>query len=91
MSIKLLRERLCAIQPLLHDAPEDVRSAVNGLVSLVDRHRPLGTDGKHGDLHTPTCGCDDRPTEVVDLVAALRASVDAARKRREAAARGEQP
>ncbi|QHB37218.1 hypothetical protein QDA03_gp23 [Microbacterium phage Terij] len=30
------------------------------LVAEIDRHRPLGADGKHGDLHTPTCGCEDR-------------------------------
>ncbi|MBD3941961.1 hypothetical protein IF188_09665 [Microbacterium sp. NEAU-LLC] len=30
------------------------------LVREIDRHRPLGIDGKHGDLHTPTCGCGDR-------------------------------
>ena len=27
--------------------------------SLTIRHRPVGSNGKHGDLHTPTCGCED--------------------------------
>lgn len=26
-----------------------------------DRHRPLGPDGKHGNRHTPTCGCEHAP------------------------------
>jgi predicted unusual protein kinase regulating ubiquinone biosynthesis (AarF/ABC1/UbiB family) len=26
-----------------------------------DAHRPLGPDGKHGDRHTKTCGCDETP------------------------------
>jgi hypothetical protein len=30
------------------------------LCDQIDVHRPLGRDGKHGDLHTPTCGCEDR-------------------------------
>ena len=30
------------------------------LIDEIDVHRPLGSDGKHGRLHTPTCGCEDR-------------------------------
>lgn len=28
------------------------------LLSDVARQRPTGSNGKHGELHTPTCGCD---------------------------------
>ena len=31
------------------------------LIDACDAHRPLGPDGKHGDLHTETCGCEDAP------------------------------
>lgn len=31
---------------------------IDDLIAEIDRHRPLGPDGKHGDQHTPTCGCD---------------------------------
>lgn len=27
---------------------------------LVLVHRPTGADGKHGTLHTETCGCEDK-------------------------------
>lgn len=41
-------------------APDVItRDAINRLIGLLDLHRPLGSDGKHGDLHTPTCGCVD--------------------------------
>jgi hypothetical protein len=30
------------------------------LVEEIDRHRPSGSDGKHGNLHTTTCGCEDK-------------------------------
>jgi hypothetical protein len=33
---------------------------VNRLIQRIDTHRPLGSDGKHGRLHTPTCGCEDK-------------------------------
>lgn len=29
------------------------------LINACDDHRPLGPDGKHGNRHTPTCGCED--------------------------------
>lgn len=53
---KFLRECLCAQQT---NAPDEfTRSEIGRLVNLLDLHRPIGNDGKHGDKHTPTCGCD---------------------------------
>lgn len=56
MSVKTLREDLCRHETD-PDLPPDVLGAIGALVALVDEHRPLGADGKHGDLHTLTCGC----------------------------------
>lgn len=59
MSLKALREDLCRHET---DAnlPDDVLGAIIRLVHKIDRHRPLGPDGKHGNRHTETCGCEDR-------------------------------
>lgn len=32
------------------------------LIAEIDRQRPLGPDGQHGDRHTVTCGCLDKPS-----------------------------
>lgn len=72
--LKMLRETLALAQAaipaavLTYDGDEEstrqkVRAHLERLGSLIaeiDRHRPLGPDGKHGELHTPTCGCEDR-------------------------------
>lgn len=58
MSIKLLREDLCRRQVQSDEWPQQIASAVEVLVAMIDKHRPLGTDGRHGDLHTDTCGCE---------------------------------
>ena len=53
---KTLREKLCQQE---WSAPDDeTREAIARLIATLDRHRPLGSDGKHGDLHTATCGCE---------------------------------
>jgi hypothetical protein len=64
---KGVREALCAAQSGL---TERARSGMDvdrvpywidhlqAFISQIDDHRPLGTDGKHGECHTPTCGCD---------------------------------
>lgn len=31
------------------------------LAAVLRLHRPVGSNGKHGSLHTPTCGCEDKP------------------------------
>lgn len=61
---KSLREKLCTQEMFI---PEDgsllelrTRDAFAALLEVLDKHRPLGSDGKHGDLHTPTCGCEDK-------------------------------
>lgn len=58
MSLKTLREILCSEQAHAKGWPSDIASAVDVLVEMIDRHRPLGSDGTHGDLHTETCGCE---------------------------------
>ncbi|GGN86298.1 hypothetical protein GCM10010112_67670 [Actinoplanes lobatus] len=64
-SPKMLRETLCVAQTRIGASgldPDRTREHVLRLQRLIDecdRHRPLGQDGKHGDRHTPTCGCDD--------------------------------
>lgn len=72
--LKMLRETLALAQAaipaavLTYDGDEEsTRQQVRAhlerlgrLVDEIDRHRPLGPDGKHGELHTPTCGCEDR-------------------------------
>lgn len=60
MSLKTLREDLCRQETDANDMPDDVLEAIIDLVHLIDRHRPLGPDGKHGGRHTDTCGCEDR-------------------------------
>ncbi len=69
--LKTLRETLCRVQANVSLRPHD-RGAVDQdltrlshLIAEIDRHRPLRPDGKHGDLHTPTCGCDTRPANIV--------------------------
>ena len=72
--LKMLRETLALAQTaipaavLIYDGDEEsTRQQVRAhlerlgrLVDEIDRHRPLGPGGKHGELHTPTCGCEDR-------------------------------
>lgn len=55
-SPKALREKLCTQQTF---APDDfTRDEIGRLINVLDLHRPLRNDGKHANLHTPTCGCD---------------------------------
>lgn len=61
---KMLRETFCVAQSRIGNSTLDGdrrRTHIERLQRLIDecdRHRPLGPDGKHNDLHTPTCGCD---------------------------------
>lgn len=63
---KMLRETLCVAQARIGNSPYDEsrkQEHINRLQRLIDecdRHRPLGPDGKHGDLHTATCGCGEQ-------------------------------
>lgn len=61
---KMLRETLCVAQTLIGNSNTNAdrrMEHINRLQRLIlacDEHRPLGQDGKHGDRHTSTCGCD---------------------------------
>ncbi|MDF2848877.1 MAG: hypothetical protein K0R97_2859 [Oerskovia sp.] len=62
--MKMLRETLARAQAALARRPmsSSVRADIDRLGDLIrqcDVHRPLGSDGKHGDRHTSTCGCKD--------------------------------
>lgn len=61
---KELRETLCVAQTYvglsgLDRAERDV-ARLQRLIDECDRKRPIGSDGKHGDKHTPECGCEDK-------------------------------
>ncbi|WQY99792.1 hypothetical protein [Microbacterium phage MO526] len=63
--LKALREALAVAQTAIgtRDTAERAQphlDRLGALIAEIDRNRPLGADGKHGNLHTPTCGCDDR-------------------------------
>lgn len=64
---KMLRETLCVAQHVIGRSMPDADrkhehiARISRLITECDRHRPLGPNGKHGDRHTPTCGCDDVP------------------------------
>lgn len=55
---KMIREALCVAQA---SAGNHANKVLSALIDECDRHRPLGPDGKHGQRHTTTCGCDDIP------------------------------
>lgn len=61
-SPKMLRETLCFAQTVVGYAGTSRASEhverIQRLIDACDIHRPLGPDGKHGDRHTPTCGCE---------------------------------
>jgi hypothetical protein len=66
-SPKMTREALCAAQWALAEVARqglDVGTTpariarLGELIREIDVHRPLGPDGKHGDRHTPYCGCE---------------------------------
>lgn len=65
-SPKMIRETLCVSQACIGNSPFDASrrdghlSRLGRLIAECDRHRPLGPDGKHGDRHTATCGCEDK-------------------------------
>lgn len=60
---KSLTEKLCAQQVFAPDA--FTRNEIGRLISVLELHRPVKSNGKHGDLHTPTCGCEDVASGVV--------------------------
>lgn len=63
--LKMLRETLCRAQSALGSfllveelsyVPEDIKR-IQGVIDQIDAMRPLGSNGRHGDLHTPDCEC----------------------------------
>lgn len=65
-SLKMVREALCVAQAAIGNFPnkptnwDGCTTILQRLINDIDRQRPLGSDGKHGKLHTPTCGCEDK-------------------------------
>lgn len=65
--VKMMRETLCAAQSAIMHSPTNGGASREShvkylqiLINECDRHRPIGTDGKHGNRHTATCGCQDK-------------------------------
>lgn len=64
---KMLRETLCVAEGAVArqtsgtDRREEHLARIARLITECERHRPIGVNGKHGDRHTLTCGCDDVP------------------------------
>lgn len=63
---KMVREALCVAEHAVNQNVADINKhgapdVLAALINECDRHRPTGPDGKHGDRHTPTCGCEDVP------------------------------
>lgn len=60
--LKMLRETLCLAQWSLNYTGQwgsNYHSdRIQKLINQIDILRPLGSNGKHGNLHTMHCGCD---------------------------------
>lgn len=60
-NLKMARETLCIAQHAINQAWEPNRKThsdlIQKMIDQIDIQRPLGPDGKHGNRHTPTCGC----------------------------------
>lgn len=59
----MLRETLCVAQNTVWRMPDGrYRENIDRLqevIDQIDEKRPIGADGKHGNLHTDECGCED--------------------------------
>lgn len=60
-TLKMIRETLYIAQKAIGHSRGEHRDRIQRIINEIDRQRPLGPDGKHGDRHTPTCGCEDIP------------------------------
>lgn len=73
-SLKMVREHLCLAQGRLNgylgEQERRAGEAIGRLIADIDRQRPLGPDGRHGDRHTATCGCESG-RRGADVVVAL--------------------
>lgn len=65
-SIKMLQETFCLASAVIGNSPlpeEEKMRHIGRLQRLINdcqRQRPTGFDGKHGNRHTDTCGCEDK-------------------------------
>ena len=65
-SPKMLKETLCVAQSRIGNSDYDdgrKQEHIERLQRLIDEcdyHRPVGPNGKHGNRHTSTCGCEDK-------------------------------
>jgi len=70
-NLKTLREFMCKTQHKVYAEPGGPESyeakMISELIREIDRLRPLGSDGKHGKLHTYYCQCDLTADERTDL------------------------
>jgi hypothetical protein len=62
--LKMIREALCVAQSMInHDGRGESRPYQSDMLQIlikeIDIHRPHAANGKHGKLHTETCGCED--------------------------------
>lgn len=61
---KMVREMLCVAQSAINLQPhiwgkyKSRAARLQNLIDQIDVQRPIGPDGRHGDLHTYYCGCD---------------------------------
>lgn len=61
--LKMTRETLACAQSLMRSYVLDCRphtKRIGLIIEEIDKLRPLGPDGKHGNLHTDFCGCEDK-------------------------------
>jgi len=69
--LKSLRESLCMAQnAVAHYSSVQQENKlghmkrIQAILDRIDEHRPLGSNGKHGNLHTDICGCEDKPMKI---------------------------
>jgi hypothetical protein len=66
--LKVLREALCVAQGAIGQVYRGEQAEygkrysrrLGKVLDQIDEARPLGSDGKHGSLHTDVCGCDKK-------------------------------
>lgn len=61
-SVKAVKEALAYAQTYLPQTEEGnyFYLVLRDLVYDCDKQRPVESDGVHGDLHTESCGCEDK-------------------------------
>jgi len=62
-TLKMVRETLCVAMTAIGQSSVADQIHVERLqrmIDEIDRQRPLGPNGTHGNRHTLTCGCEDK-------------------------------